>query len=73
MSDMQAQFATLSPEQRKLLELLAHKQAAQAASDSAAETPTAESGTIDQAYPRERLEASAQRPDLSPALGSYHA
>jgi acyl carrier protein len=47
MSDIQAQLATLSPEQRRLLELLAHKQAAQAASAAAArETPTAESTAI---------------------------
>jgi non-ribosomal peptide synthetase component F/acyl carrier protein len=47
MSDIQAQLAMLSPEQRKLLELLAHKQAAQAASASTVdETPPVEIGTI---------------------------
>ncbi|HEX6290947.1 MAG TPA: condensation domain-containing protein [Herpetosiphonaceae bacterium] len=47
MSDIQTQLATLSPEQRRLLELLAHKQAAEAARAAAAdETPPAERGTI---------------------------
>lgn len=34
MNDMQSQFATLSPEQRRLLELLAHKQATQATEET---------------------------------------
>lgn len=38
MNDLQAQLATLSPQQRKLLELLAQKQAAKAASAAAEET-----------------------------------
>ncbi|MBV9787345.1 MAG: hypothetical protein JOZ51_04180, partial [Chloroflexi bacterium] len=47
MSDIQSQLAQLSPEQRRLLELLAHKQATQAASAAtAAETPPAQGGTI---------------------------
>ncbi|HEX6292497.1 MAG TPA: penicillin acylase family protein [Herpetosiphonaceae bacterium] len=46
MSDMQAQRATLSPEQRTLPELLAHRQAAQAASAAAAEPPPVDRRTI---------------------------
>ncbi|HEY0733776.1 MAG TPA: condensation domain-containing protein, partial [Herpetosiphonaceae bacterium] len=51
MSDLEAQLAMLSPEQRTLLELLARKQAAQATSPAAAPTPTAESGTIPRRTP----------------------
>ena len=47
MSDIQSQLAKLSPEQRRLLELLAHKQATQAASAATvAETPPDQRGTI---------------------------
>ncbi|HEY0605464.1 MAG TPA: condensation domain-containing protein [Herpetosiphonaceae bacterium] len=46
MSDIQSQFATLSPEQRRLLELLAHKQATQAASAAAEETQPTDSRSI---------------------------
>src|ERR1044071_756990 len=61
MSDIQAQLATLSPEQRKLLELLAQKQAAKAASAAAAEetAPPAD----DNAIPR--------RTTAGPAPASY--
>lgn len=47
MSDIQSQLSTLSPEQRKLLEMLLQKQAAQAASAAAeCETPPDESRGI---------------------------
>lgn len=47
MSDIQSQLSTLSPEQRKLLEMLLQKQAAQAASAAAErETPPDESRSI---------------------------
>lgn len=47
MSDIQSQLAKLSPEQRRLLELLAHKQAAQAASAAIVlDTHPAQSGSI---------------------------
>ncbi len=62
MNDIQAQLATLSPEQRKLLELLAQKQAAKAASAAAAEE-TAPPPADDNAIPR--------RPMAGPAPLSY--
>ena len=46
MSDIQSQFATLSPEQRRLLELLAHKQATAAASAAAEEAPPTDRRSI---------------------------
>ncbi|GAB4216273.1 MAG: hypothetical protein OHK0022_57190 [Roseiflexaceae bacterium] len=51
MSDIQAKLATLSPEQRKLFELLLQKQAAQAAS-APAEEPAPQAGAGDTAIPR---------------------